>query len=383
MHAATSMLRLGIASLFSLAACTDGAVIGPYTGETHRFVVDAFELPASVEAARAAGTDLDGDDMVDNLLGLSFRTLATYGDDAQDHVPELIASGALRPSIEITADDFANDPTVGVAFRGHEGASARVVGGRLVDGVFRPNRIAEVDGAHTGTAALDVPAFGDADPLRLEVPTFEIELVPDGAGGYDARIFGGVRAASLLDAAHLAIVAQLENHPEDHRSMWTVVDRNVDGTISDEEMANSVLQYLLAPDVTLSIDGVMEEVVSFGFSLHATPCAQGRCIEPTAGTCFDRVRNGDETDVDCGGSCGLACAGDRACRVAEDCQSRACDAGTCAAVSCTDGVKNGLEASLDCGGSCATKCARGTVCGYDFDCASRRCTATTTTGTCQ
>jgi hypothetical protein len=55
-------------------------------------------------------------------------------------------------------------------------------------------------------------------------------------------------------------------------------------------------------------------------------CMAQRCVGPS---CSDGVRNGDETDVDCGGSCG-ACAVDRACTVAADCVSRMCNsAGRC------------------------------------------------------
>jgi len=45
-------------------------------------------------------------------------------------------------------------------------------------------------------------------------------------------------------------------------------------------------------------------------------------------TCSDGIKNGNETGVDCGGSCS-ACP------------------------TCSDGVKNGSEAGVDCGGSCA------------------------------
>jgi len=49
--------------------------------------------------------------------------------------------------------------------------------------------------------------------------------------------------------------------------------------------------------------------------------------EPPAG-CSDGQKNGDETDVDCGGSCG-ACEGGAACGGDADCTSNKCDDGTC------------------------------------------------------
>jgi hypothetical protein len=49
---------------------------------------------------------------------------------------------------------------------------------------------------------------------------------------------------------------------------------------------------------------------------------------PSSATCFDRVRDGAETDVDCGGYC-VPCAQDSACRVSRDCASGRCAEGVC------------------------------------------------------
>jgi hypothetical protein len=376
------MSRLLFVSLLSLCACADDqAIVGPFTGETHRFVIDSIELPMASIDARDTAKDLDGDGIEENQLASAIGSLTSYG-DAQQHASEMFASGAIASSIEIRADDLTNDPTVGVTFYGRDGAPARVVGGSLVDGHFIPNQIHDTDSRLTGNALLLLPIFADVDAMELDAVTLELALAPNG-DGYDIQIHGAVRPAQVLAKTHAAIEAQLLSHPEDHRSMWTLADKNLDGVIADEEMTGSLLESLLSSDVELRIDGTFEKVLAFGFRMHATPCASGTCIDTSVATCFDRVRNGDETDVDCGGSCSIACGGGRACSGDGDCQSRACAAGTCAAVSCTDGVKNGLEASLDCGGACETKCARNAVCGYDFDCASGNCTATTSTGTCQ
>ncbi|MEZ4883457.1 MAG: T9SS type A sorting domain-containing protein [Chitinophagales bacterium] len=82
----------------------------------------------------------------------------------------------------------------------------------------------------------------------------------------------------------------------------------------------------------------------------------GSC--PTAcPTCTDGIQNGDETGVDCGGSCPTACPtctdgiqnGDE---TGVDC------GGSCptACPTCTDGIQNGDETGVDCGGSCPTAC---------------------------
>jgi hypothetical protein len=100
-------------------------------------------------------------------------------------------------------------------------------------------------------------------------------------------------------------------------------------------------------------------------------CPAGACM---ADTCNDRQRNGNETDIDCGGGC-LTCALAASCAVDVDCQSGSCAAGVCVEASCSDGRKNGGEAAVDCGGNCPLGCASGATCRDDADCSSRRCAA--------
>ncbi len=90
-------------------------------------------------------------------------------------------------------------------------------------------------------------------------------------------------------------------------------------------------------------------------------------------TASDGVKNGDETDVDCGGSA-AKCADGRACAKGEDCTSAICKAGTCAAPAPDDGMKNGDETDTDCGGTKAPKCATGKGCAIHGDCTSDACT---------
>ncbi len=68
-------------------------------------------------------------------------------------------------------------------------------------------------------------------------------------------------------------------------------------------------------------------------------------------TCTDGKQNGDETDVDCGGSCAPTrrCGDTLGCNVANDCQSGVCSGtgGTCTAPRCGDGVEQGSEVCDD------------------------------------
>lgn len=95
-------------------------------------------------------------------------------------------------------------------------------------------------------------------------------------------------------------------------------------------------------------------------------------MTPSA-TCSDGIKNGTESDVDCGGSCGV-CANLKACGGNTDCSSGVCKAGQCNAVSCMDGLKNGKETDVDCGGTDCTACAATKACAATTDCTSGVCT---------
>ncbi len=114
----------------------------------------------------------------------------------------------------------------------------------------------------------------------------------------------------------------------------------------------------------------------------ANGCAPGvaLCCQPRA--CADGVRNGTESDVDCGGPCADCGTGER-CNNAFDCLSRVCGAGGCAAgaqlccqaPSCGDGIANGGEPVPDCGNAACGLCAVGAVCTASAQCQSGLCQA--------
>ncbi|MFZ9055500.1 MAG: T9SS type A sorting domain-containing protein, partial [Flavobacteriales bacterium] len=77
--------------------------------------------------------------------------------------------------------------------------------------------------------------------------------------------------------------------------------------------------------VTDEFGNILASGASFGSSDGGNFCVSGGGPQPT---CDDGVQNGDETGIDCGGSCA------------------ACE-------TCDDGIQNGDETGIDCGGSCA------------------------------
>jgi hypothetical protein len=102
-----------------------------------------------------------------------------------------------------------------------------------------------------------------------------------------------------------------------------------------------------------------------------TPCDGGACDaagQCQASSCDSSSQDGDETGVDCGGSCPL-CADGQGCAGNTDCLSGVCEGGECQPSDCTDEVKNGSETDVDCGGTCALNCALGEGCSVVEDCA--------------
>jgi hypothetical protein len=108
-------------------------------------------------------------------------------------------------------------------------------------------------------------------------------------------------------------------------------------------------------------------------------CNGGVCQSMPAPTCTDGVKNGNETDVDCGGGTCPACPAGKSCSAGRDCQSMVCNGGMCQMPSCSDGVKNGMETDVDCGGTNCRKCGNGGMCNGNGDCGSNFCNG----GVCQ
>ncbi len=100
-------------------------------------------------------------------------------------------------------------------------------------------------------------------------------------------------------------------------------------------------------------------------------CSRGRCLVPS---CSDEVRNGRETGRDCGGDCGL-CPGGEPCTTNDQCVSGRCRGAVCTMSSCDDGRLNADETDTDCGGPLCRACTGGLACRRDSDCASLICSA--------
>ena len=97
-------------------------------------------------------------------------------------------------------------------------------------------------------------------------------------------------------------------------------------------------------------------------------CGGGTCIAPA---CDDKAKNGDETDIDCGGMTCSKCGLDQTCAMSDDCASATCTEMKCAST-CADGLKGVGETAVDCGGPCSP-CKNGDACTTGADCQSEIC----------
>lgn len=347
-------------------------VVGPFTGDLHRYVVDRISIPSNSTEAVAFGDDLDGNGTADNKFGNATAVLATT-EDLSPHASDMIGAGALGSIVEIHADDLASDDSVGVYYLGFGGTFmfsplVAAVGGRFVDGAFVPNRTRTTD--HPGLAHVALPVFVNADPVGLQVGGLEIELAPDGAGGFDGIVRGGIRERHAREEALAGLMQMFRTEPERHLVFLRGVDEDRDDDISLAELEASVIGLLVSSDISFD----EEPYVSIGFGIHLTRCnsATSPCPRPPpVNTCRDRIVDAGETDVDCGGPC-QPCADGLTCAAPADCQSNACDGGACRLATCSDGVRDGFESDIDCGGACPA-CATGAACAADRDCASTAC----------
>ncbi|MBW2456154.1 MAG: hypothetical protein JRI68_16665 [Deltaproteobacteria bacterium] len=97
-----------------------------------------------------------------------------------------------------------------------------------------------------------------------------------------------------------------------------------------------------------------------------------QALECVGTACDDTEMNGDETDVDCGGSCPPCENGDN-CLVADDCVSKFCDGdSTCAACTGNTDCAGATDTWCD-NGLCVDQKQDGTACGDDGECVNGHC----------
>ncbi|MCB0654894.1 MAG: T9SS type A sorting domain-containing protein [Saprospiraceae bacterium] len=188
--------------------------------------------------------------------------------------------------------------------------------------------------------------------------------------GADSYVFVGSPAASVQTNTSYQLKLTpgfVGNAYTEAFKVW--IDWNQDGDFNDsgETVYSGKSSSTVTGSVTVpnsALEGTTRMRVSVRYSNYlASSCTnvdygevEDYNVSVTAGSstasCTDGIKNGDETGIDCGGSCApCATCNDGIKNGNEtgiDC------GGSCApCATCNDGIKNGNETGIDCGGSCA------------------------------
>lgn len=112
----------------------------------------------------------------------------------------------------------------------------------------------------------------------------------------------------------------------------------------------------------------------------ASDCVSGYCLGNICSTpsCNDSAKNSGETDIDCGGPCAQepfnqGCPDGDDCLINGDCSSGLCVGLKCLPANCMNDVKDGSETDKDCGGPGCPKCDNLKLCKKNSDCVSNAC----------
>lgn len=95
--------------------------------------------------------------------------------------------------------------------------------------------------------------------------------------------------------------------------------------------------------------------------------AVGNIVAPPVSHCINGRKDPTESDVDCGGVDCVACGVNLRCRYNSDCLGGFCLSQVCKSPSCSDGIMDGDESGVDCGGSCNMQ-GKYCACGTNWDC---------------
>ncbi len=213
-------------------------------------------------------------------------------------------------------------------------------------------------------AALVVPETAPAAALPMR-------FAGDGVQGFTSVLYAGERLVLARQAVALRGTWSLRFESSQSQGLRCgLLARNgsiLVGQPCSPGIANIFDYAGPIPPAALFIEGASSE----GAELDDVSLAMDQLA--SFSSCENATRDGDETDVDCGGTC-PACGDGKACSTPVDCASGNCAGGTCVPLSsCADGVKNGTESDIDCGGGCPLACAIGQACKQTSDCKSGAC----------
>jgi gliding motility-associated-like protein len=172
--------------------------------------------------------------------------------------------------------------------------------------------------------------------------------------GYDATVLEFVSAMGSVNGTAVSLIHNA-NNPGVIRASWNLfssVGYTDDGPFTIATICFNILQ---ESETVVDLTGVPipNEFTDANSNIIPTDIFPGTINQGTGGgpSCNDGIQNGDETGVDCGGSCDPCTTCNDGVQNGDetgvDCGG-SCDP----CPTCNDGVQNGDETGVDCGGSC-------------------------------
>jgi len=292
----------------SLAACGGGGSgTSPPTGPHFTYVADSVTVPKNNTEARMIGLDLNGDKTIDNQLGMVLGTLASQGFKVQETLTLAVDQGSIILLIDFQSPNFTSTNGAGLAVElgampmppacnGSADTTCRhhldgngsftvdpnsptdaVVDGKIAGGVFS-------GGDDKTQISLEI-ALGGTEPIALNLIGARAKATGLAETGLDNVILAGALTKNDLDTKVIpAVQAQIAplitrdctmlTSPPDCGCGAGTTGKTVIGLFDtspkdcmvtvDEIKTNSLIQSLLAPDVT--IDG--QDALSLGIQVH-------------------------------------------------------------------------------------------------------------------
>jgi hypothetical protein len=205
----------------------------------------------------------------------------------------------------------------------------------------------------TGSVATDTSVGTDTNPAT------DTNVDPDTGTATDTGTTSDSGAADT---------AKADSAPSDSGADTFVPDTTLpDTTVADTTVADTTATDTTVADTAVADTAVAADTIALDTSTPDTALSDTGSTETSTTTCTDGIKNGTETDIDCGGTCS-PCSVSKACLIPSDCKSLFCSAAdkTCTGT-CTDGEKGPGESDVDCGELC-TACADGKKCSTSRDC---------------
>jgi hypothetical protein len=294
----------------SLVACGGGDDgVTPPTGPHYGYVADTVVVPRNNAEAREIGLDLNGDKTIDNQLGMVLGTLAGQGFEVQTTLDEAVDAGSIILLLDLQTPDFASTTGAGLSIKLGDSDTAMptpctdptmpATCGKHLDGtgVFTIDAGSPADAGVEGKIAGGVftggpgeiklqIALADADPIDLSLIGARAKATGITEDGISEVILAGAITQSQLDTEVIPniqaqlppIIAEdcdpaagppecgcLANSTGDTIiSLFDTSPKDCEVTV-EEIKTNSLIQSLLAPDVT--IDG--QDALSLGLKVSA------------------------------------------------------------------------------------------------------------------